>query len=268
MLNVGIIGFGGIARTVIGVLADEGRDRIRLTGVLVRHGGSSSAGSGDSPHVGIFTDLGALLEQRPDLIVECAGHDAVREHAERILAVGIDLIVISIGALADEALYERVRAAARQGGSSLILPAGAVGGIDALSALRLAGLTSVCYRSRKPPRAWAGTPAEKNANLDALEQATCVYRGNAREAALLFPKNSNVAATVALAGIGFEKTQVELIADPTLTDNRHEIEAHGPAGSFHIRLTGQPLASSPRTSALAAYSVARSILVRDSAIVI
>ena len=118
------------------------------------------------------------------------------------------------------------------------------------------------YRSRKPPAAWRGSPAEKVADLDKLTQRTVLYKGNAGEAALLYPQNANVAAAVALAGLGFDATEVELVADPDAPGNVHEIEAEGAAGRFAIHLQGKPSRSNPKTSALAAMSVARALAQR------
>ncbi len=140
-----------------------------------------------------------------------------------------------------------------------MLPAGAIGGIDAIAAMRLGGLDAVRYRSRKPPAAWRGSPAEKVADLDKLTSRTVLYRGTAGEAALLYPQNANVAAAVALAGLGFDATEVELVADPEAPGNVHEIEAEGAAGRFAIQLQGKPSRTNPKTSALAALSVARAL---------
>ena len=158
--------------------------------------------------------------------------------------------------------------AAESGGGRILLPAGAIGGIDAVAAMRVAGLKSVKYRSRKPPAAWRGSPAEAVADLDRLTERTVLYRGNAGEAALRFPQNANVAAALALAGLGFDATEVELVADPAAPGNVHEIEAEGAAGRFAIQLQGKPSRSNPKTSALAAMSVARALLNQSAAVVI
>jgi aspartate dehydrogenase len=134
--------------------------------------------------------------------------------------------------------------------------------------MRLSGLTSVRYRSRKPPLAWRGSVAERVADLGTLTKPTLLYKGTAGEAALLYPQNANVAAAVALAGLGFEATQVELVADPGAGGNIHEIEAEGAAGRFAIALQGKPSRSNPKTSALAALSVARALLNEQATIVI
>jgi aspartate dehydrogenase len=116
--------------------------------------------------------------------------------------------------------------------------------------------------------AWRGSLAEKVVDLAALAKPAVLYRGSAREAALLYPQNANVAAAIAIAGLGFERTEVELVADPAAPGNAHEIEVEGAAGRFAIELQGKPSRTNPKTSALAALSVARAIRNEQAAIVI
>ena len=200
---------------------------------------------------------------RVPLIVEVAGHGGLAEYGERALAQGSDLIVASVGALADVALHDRIVAAAGPPGSGrgrLFLPAGALGGIDALAAAREGGLRRVVYTARKP----AATLIE-----DAESSGeTVLLDGTAREAALAFPRSSNVAATVALAGLGFDNTEVRVIADPAVNSNMHTIDAEGAFGSFTFRIEGRPLADNPRSSSLTAMSVLRAIRNLGSAIVV
>jgi aspartate dehydrogenase len=192
----------------------------------------------------------------------------VAEHGPAVLRRGIDCLVISIGALADAKLFASLKSAARDGNSRILLSAGAIGGVDAIAAMRLGGLTSVRYRSRKPPLAWRGSPAERLVDLGKLAKRTMLYKGTAGEAALLYPQNANVAATVALAGLGFDATEVELVADPDAPGNIHEIEAEGASGRFAIELQGKPSRTNPKTSALAALSVARALINEQAMIVI
>ena len=119
----------------------------------------------------------------------------------------------------------------------------------------MAACTRVTYRGVKPARAWRGTPAEKLLDLDALASAVEFYRGSARELAAQYPANANVTATIALAGIGFEKTEVVLVADPAAPGILHEITFAGGFGEARIEIRGRPSAANPRTSVLTGLSV-------------
>jgi aspartate dehydrogenase len=183
-----------------------------------------------------------------------------------VLEAGSDLVVVSAGALADRALYEKLAAAAEKGKAKLLIVAGAVGGIDALAAARHGGLARVRYTSRKPPKAWKSTPAEKIADLAKLSAETVLYTGRADEAARAYPQNANVCATIALAGAGWDKTEVTLVADPAAEGNIHQIEAEGAFGRMTVEMRGKPLPDNPKTSSLAALSVLRAIRNRASAV--
>jgi aspartate dehydrogenase len=264
---VGLIGCGGIAQDVIAALRESPGNGVTIVGVLARPGRGDEARRRLGA-IDVVETLDALMARKPAIIAEVAGQPAVVEHGTNVLRGGINLLIISVGALADTALLAQLKAAASEGGARILLPAGAIGGIDAIAAMRVAGLSSVRYRSRKPPAAWRGSPAEKVADLGALNARTVLYRGTAGEAALLYPQNANVAAAVALAGLGFDATEVELVADPAAPGNVHEIEAEGAAGRFAIQLQGKPSRSNPKTSALAAMSVARALLNANATIVI
>jgi aspartate dehydrogenase len=264
--SVGLIGYGGIAQDVLSALrgTENGAD---IVGALCRPGRADKARAA-LPGIQIVESLNALLARGPEVVAEVAGQKAVAEYGPDVLLRRIDLLVISIGALAEPKLLNALREAALEGGSRILLPAGAIGGIDAIAAMRVGGLDAVRYRSRKPPAAWRGSPAEKVADLDKLASRTVLYRGTAGEAALLYPQNANVAAAVALAGLGFDATEVELVADPAAPGNVHEIEAEGAAGRFAIQLQGKASHTNPKTSALAALSVARALINLDATIVI
>jgi aspartate dehydrogenase len=266
MTSVALIGYGGIARDVVLALRDAGGS-VTVAAALCRPGNAAKARNA-LVGVAIVESLAELLAPEPTVVAEVAGQQAVADYGAEVLRRGVDLLVISIGALAEPKLLARLRTAARDGGSRMLLPAGAIGGIDAIAAMRVGGLHAVRYRSRKPPAAWRGSPAEKVADLDTMSARTVLYRGSAGEAALLYPQNANVAAAVALAGLGFEKTEVELVADPDAPGNVHEIEAEGVAGRFAVQLQGRPSRTNPKTSALAALSVARALINLEATIVI
>lgn len=249
--RIAVIGLGAIGQQVLGVL----RDTLLPGGefAALRRPGAKPATA--AAGLQVFTDVAALEKWRPRLAIECAGHAVVAGVVPHLLRSGTDVIVASVGALADEAVRTELAAAANAGGGRLLTVAGAIGGLDALSAGRAAGIHSVRYIGRKPPKAWSGTPAERLCDLNTLSQPTSVFEGSAATAARLFPKNANVTAAIALAGIGFEKTAVSLIADPTSPHIIHELEATGGFGRFSIRLENNPLPDNPRTSWLAALSI-------------
>lgn len=210
----------------------------------------------------------ADCQGRPDLVLECAGQPGVRAHAAAVLARGWDLAMISVGALANVALERDLRQAAAEGQSRIYALSGAVAGIDGLAAAREGGLQQVLYTSRKSPGSWRGSPAEQLVALDHIAEPSVFFRGSAREAALMFPANANVAATIALAGVGLDATEVALIVDPGIATNQHRIQANGRFGEMSIELCGQPLGSNPKTSTLAALSVVRACRQCVSALVI
>jgi aspartate dehydrogenase len=199
------------------------------------------------------------LDVPVDLLIETGGHTAIAQHVVPALRAGIPCVIASVGALANPDLFKQVNDAAAHGAAQVEIIPGAIGGIDALSAARLCGLDSVVYSGSKPPSAWRGTPAENQFDLERLSEPTVVFEGTARDAARLYPKNANVTATVALAGLGFDATRVRLIADPHIQQNVHQLQVRGRSGEFEIRLSNCALPANPKTSALTLYSALRSI---------
>ncbi len=250
--RVALLGWGAIGRRVAAALRQRLAPEAALA-ALVRPG---SAAALDPPTgLAVFTNLPALLAWQPDLAVECAGHGMVAQAVPALLRAGVDVLIASVGALGDAGLRAAIDSAASEGGARPIVVSGAIGGLDALRAARIAGLDSVHYTGRKPPLAWAGTPASDRFALASIGQPTVIFEGPAAEAARAYPKNANVTAAVALAGVGFERTRVTLVADPTLSANVHEISAHGAFGRLSLRFENVALPDNPKTSWLAALSI-------------
>lgn len=251
-MRIGIIGEGAIGRYVAQALRDR---RLGPEVLLTRSAAPRGVGGPDVLRVASVTELPAGIT----LMVDCAGHAALAQHGPEILGRGIDMVTVSLGALADPELEAGLAGAARRGGAQLHLASGAIGALDALRAAKVGGLDAVTYTGRKPPRGWKGSPAEDTLDLDALDTAATHFEGSARDAATRYPKNANVAAAVALAGAGFDATQVRLVADPGVTANIHEIHASGAFGQFRFRIEGRALPDNPRSSALAAMSAVAAI---------
>lgn len=255
-MKTAILGAGAMASYVIDSCATKG---FPLAFQIVRPGKETEGSS--IAQVSSVEDL----PQSVSLLVDCAGHEGLAEHGPKALARGIDVLTVSIGALADPDVMDTLETAAKEGSATLQLASGALGSLDVLTAAVAGGLNHVSYRGRKPPAGWRGSPAQDVLDLDSpMQKAAVHFSGTAREAALAYPKNANVAAAVALAGAGLDKTMVELIADPDVTGNIHEVEASGTFGNMAFTITGKGLPDNPRTSALAAMSVVAAILRRQS----
>jgi aspartate dehydrogenase len=261
LLRIAVVGAGAIGRQlVLGVSrGDAGAARVvAIADVPERRNALEALGSevaGGAPPA-LVTDARGVTAASPDVVVEAAGPAVVRDHAEHWLAAGADVLVMSVGALADANLLARLETAARVAGRSVLVPSGAIGGLDAVRAARLAGLDSVELRTTKAPRSLAGAPGIVSAgiDLDVITGPTVVFEGNALDAVSAFPANLNVVAALSLAGLGPERTRVVLVADPAETRNVHEIRASGAFGELTLRFANLPSAENPKTSALAPYA--------------
>lgn len=256
-MKLGLIGAGAIARYVGEALIERGHvvEAVLLRPEKIR---KMQTGDGDGP---CYVASVSELPRDIDHVVECAGHQALREFGAAVLGAGFDMTTLSIGALADQALADDLAGAAHKGNAKLHLASGAIGALDCLRAANIGALQSVRYSGRKPPEGWRGSPAETKIDLSDLGgEPHTHFAGTARRAALEYPKNANVAAAVAIAGLGFDDTQVELIADPTISANIHELHAVGEFGEFEFRIAGSALSDNPRSSALAAMSAVSCVL--------
>ncbi|MCL2134616.1 MAG: DUF108 domain-containing protein [Candidatus Bathyarchaeota archaeon] len=183
--------------------------------------------------VKIVDNIDALLAQKPKVIVEAASQQAITEYFDKILTTNIDLIVMSTGALLSIGT----------GSQHVHFPSGAIGGLDALSSAALAGIDEITLTTHKPPKALGKNNAE----------ALIVYEGYAKEAAQRFPKEMNVAATLALT-VKPVKVKVQVISDPSVKRNTHEISINWHYGEMHLKFANDPHPDNPHTSALAAWS--------------
>jgi aspartate dehydrogenase len=258
-VRAGLIGLGAIGRGVVRIAGERHPDAIVFVGALVRDLVRRRAGTGPD----VVGSIGELLSRKPEVVVEAAGHDALRANGAAVLRAGVDLIVLSAGALADPALAEELAAAARSGGARLRIPSAAIAGLDAIRAAAVEGIDRVTHTTRKP--AHTLLPPDVAAALVGPRE---IYRGSARSGVLRFPESVNVAAAVSLAGIGLDRTELRVIADPTVERNRHEVVVEGAFGRLEIRIENVPSEENPRTGKIVAMSVVSALLDRRASIVI
>lgn len=257
-ITLGLIGFGTIGRAIAQAVQQGTAGDARIVAVLIREPTRYAGESALYPWK--FTaDPAAFFAEPMDLVVEAAGHEAVRRYAARSLQAGKDFLTISVGAFANDLLLSQVREAAIASRRRVLIPSGAIGGLDAISAAAVGGLEEVTVTTRKPPQAWKGTVAEQQVDLAKLAAPTCLYVGSAREAVRLFPQNVNVQAALGLAGIGLDRTISRVFADPTVRHNTHEIVARGHFGEIRITITNIPSEGSAKTGRITAMSMVKAI---------
>ncbi|HEY7078721.1 MAG TPA: aspartate dehydrogenase [Nitrososphaeraceae archaeon] len=267
MKAIGIIGCGAIGIQVAKAI-DEGR--INNTAIAFLFDADKSAIKGLAAkltaknHTACFSDFTDLISspefKKSNLVLECASQDAVRLFARRLLESGKDMIIMSVGALTDNALLLDLIDLSVRNGTSLVLPTGAIAGIDAIRSAR-EGLESVMLITTKTPKALEGAPFfKKNTiRLDAINKKTTIFNGTAAEAVLNFPANVNVASILALAGLGMQKTIVRIVVDPKIHYNQHEIIAEGKFGKLNIKLKNNQAKGNPKTSFLAILSAIETV---------
>lgn len=253
-IRIALVGWGAINRRVADLLTARNAGQIGIAAICLRDLADAVQ---TPPGAAVVTDPSELADLDLDFVVEAAGRAAVAEWAEPALRHASAVAIASTSALCDAALLDRLIAAAKANGSRLLIPPGALAGIDAIAAAAMLPLDEVVHRIVKPPGAWAGTPAEKAVPLAWLTEATTFFDGPAREAAAAYPQNANVAVISALAGIGLDRTRVCLVADPAAAGNRHELHAAGAFGRLDVTIENRALPDNPKSSEMAALGLVR-----------
>ena len=182
--------------------------------------------------------------KKVDVVFEAASQKAVEDYAEEILQNGVDLIIMSIGSLFNDKFLLKLEDIARKKECKIYLPSGAVCGIDGVLSASIDTIDEVTLVTTKPPKS-LGKHYDKR---------TVIFEGNAREAVKKFPQNINVAASLSLAGVGFDRTNVKIVADPVATRINHKILAHGKFGRLRAEVENMPNPSNPKSSYMASLS--------------
>ena len=239
MINVGIVGMGVIGRHVADAIG-KGIPGVTLAGVTVRDPAKAHG------HRALGLEW---LIRESDLIVEAATQAALRDFGPAVLTAGKHLMVLSVGGLVG--VLDEWSQLAEKHGCRILVPSGAVAGLDGMKGAREAGITSVIMETRKPPRGLAGAPwiVERKIDLDAITNETLIFEGPATEAVKAFPANVNVVAAVSLASIGPDKTRIRIYAVPGQERNQHRVTVEGEFGRLAIEIENVP-SENPRTGKL------------------
>ena len=196
-----------------------------------------------------------------DLVVEAASQTAAKTYIPQVLRKGTDVMMMSVGAFSDEKFKDECFELAKNNHARIYVPSGAVCGTDGIHAAASGTFDEVRLITTKNPKSLKGAPGiiASGIDLDSLTDSTIVFDGTAKDAVDKFPKNINVAATLSLLGIGFDKTRVTIICDPNTNKNSHVVIAKGDFGEMRCEVNNVPSPMNPATSYLAALSAASSI---------
>ena len=255
MKKIGLLGCGAIG-TQIALAIDSGKIPATLTHV---YDGSKIASAQLVEKLKtkpIIVENSHLLSSNPiDIVVEAASQQAVKDVSLSVLQNKKDLMIMSVGALLDESIYEILSDACKDFKKTIYLPSGAIAGLDGIKAVH-DELDSLSITTTKHPRSLKGAKffETSDINLDSLDSKTEIFQGTAKEAVSFFPANINVAALLSLTGIGSEKTKVTIVADPETDKNTHHIEAAGNFGKMTFTIENFPDQKNPKTSRLAILS--------------
>ena len=248
-VRVGVLGFGAIGRSVVDSLLGI-KEEFNLIGF------SDVEQVDDSPIPQLTVEE---MIQASDIVVEVASHAAVRQYALQIIESGTDLLIVSVGALADKSLEEKLLAA---GPGNLMICTGALGGIDYIQAAKLlGGIDEISLTSTKKPSVLSQPWMENflQEKLAAGDERVVVFEGNAREAAEAFPKSSNVSATLALTVGSWDTVKVRVVGDPAAKQTKHQIHLSGEVGESVFEVNSLPSAINPATSSVVPYSVVKAL---------
>jgi aspartate dehydrogenase len=252
--RLGMIGLGAIGGQVMRAIADGALPAVSVPAVLVKRPRTGGTASPEVTH-----EPDRFFRHRFDAVLEGAGHESVRDHGERVFESGADFLVTSVGALADDEFRARLIETARRNRRRLILPSSGIGALDILSGAAVGGLDDVEIVVRKQPEAWKGTPGEAMVDLDRLTAPAVLYQGKVRDGAKAYPKNVNISAAVALAGLGLDRTRLTIVADPAISTHVVEVHAMGAFGRFDFVEDVVPTDDNPKTGVLVGMAVIKAI---------
>jgi aspartate dehydrogenase len=258
MIRLAVAGLGAIGLEVVRKVDAGGLPGIELVAVAARDADKARSKLAGLRNPPALVELGALPE-RADVVVECIPSAQFRAVAEPTLKAGRIFMPLSVGALLDN--FDLVDLARAHGGR-IVVPSGAILGLDAIRAVAEGNIASVQIVTRKPPRGLEGAPLlqARGQSLEGLKQPLLLFSGTAREAAKGFPANLNVSVAVSLAGIGPDRTRIEVWADPAVSRNTHTVIVKSDSSDLTMTIENIPSAENPRTGTVTALSVIAALL--------
>jgi aspartate dehydrogenase len=257
-VNICVIGCGAIGTTIARAIEDS--PEVGVIYLTDRSKECATRLQEKVKKVRYVPDIVPILND-VKLVVEAASQDAARYYAPLALSAGVDVLLMSVGVFQDEEFQSDAFRLAKRKSAKIYIPSGAIGGIDALCAASLEHLDEVTLTTTKPPSAFGPNPylESKGFRASDFRERTEIFYGTAREAVKHFPQNINVAATISLAGIGFEKTMIRIVCDPQVQTNEHHLKAKGKFGELDVVTRNVPSPRNPKTSYLAALSAISAI---------
>lgn len=254
MKKLAIIGYGALGKILVSAVLKHLKEDYELIGIYDR------ILEGDHIEIGgtsllLFDNFEAVLTSDAQIVVEIAGVGAVQSYGDRILKAHKDLVITSVGSLADEGLFAKLKESAKQAGQKIHITSGAIGGFDIMQTLFLMGDAKAEVQSTKSPKSLNGAPYLKGKDL-ATDKEVIAFEGNAKEAIAGFPKNTNVSVAAGLVTGGAEKTQVRLISQPGKEGNTHQVTVENPQAKAVIEISSKIDSKNPKSSVTAAWSVA------------
>ena len=256
--KVGVIGYGSIGREIIAAIRRQEIPNAKIIALFDKESQVISSVDYDS-QLYLFSDFNEFYNSpiytSLDIVIECASKEAVREYGKKIIESKKDFIVLSVGAFSNREYLSELQNLSNLNNTRILIPTGAIAGLDSIRSVKKY-LDYLTITTTKHPKSFVGAQFFKNSiiKLEEISNEKVLYEGNAITAIQLFPQNVNVAVSIALAGIGLEKTRVKIIADPMISVNRHEILAKGSFGEIHIIVQNVPSPTNPKTSYLASLS--------------
>lgn len=251
-MDLVFIGYGTIAHIIGAELKTQHMAEIKIVGVLDPVITEDQTRELFAENISVYKDIDQVIERKPDLVIEAANAAVAKKYTPFLLSKGINVMSMSVGAYLDPEVMKKIRNEAR---GRLYLSSGALPCVDAVKAASVRGINLVQLTTRKRPLALSGAPglSDLDVELDKIKEPCVVFEGNAIEAVKAFPANVNIAATLSLAGVGPLRTNVKIIADPSVTRNIHTILVEGDFGKLESTIECMP-SENPKTSLIAALS--------------